>query len=385
VANSLSNVLPQLLAQGLVALRERAIMPRLVNTGYSPAPGEKGSTVDVPIPSAITANDVVAAGTPQTATDVSPTRVQIVMSQWKEAAFTLSDKEREEVMDGTIPMQATEAIKSLANVVDQYILGQYTGIYGYGGAGGTTPFATTLGAYVDARKELNRNLADPDPRFCVIDEDADANAILLGNLIQAEQRGDQETIKNGRIGHILGADWHLDQNVPTHTAGTITNGAGTRIGLITTALAVAATTMAIDNTTLTGTLVEGDVFVFAGHSGTYAVTNTSAVTASGNVMTGITFTPGARAIVADNEAVTVQPTHVVNLLFHRDCFALATRPLLDNDAAELGSLVMADVDPVSGLTLRLEINRQHKQTRFAYDILYGANIVRAEFGSRILG
>jgi hypothetical protein len=369
----------------LVALRENAIMPRLVNTGYSPSPGEKGSTVDVPIPSAITANNVSPSETEQSATDVSPTKKQIVLDQWKEAAFVLSDKEREEAMNGTIPMQATEAIKALANAVDDHILSKYTGIYGYGGTGGTTPFASNLSEYINARKELNRNLSDSDPRYCVIDEDADANAMLLGNLIQADQRGDQETIINGRIGRVLGAQWFLDQNIPTHTAGTIVNGASTRVGLITTALSAGDTTMALDNTTLTGTVVEGDVFTFAGHSGTYTVTNTSAVTATGNEMTGITFTPGARAAVADNEQVTFQDDHVVNLLFHRDCFALATRPLVDNDAEELGSLVMADVDPISGLTLRLEINRQHKQTRFAYDILYGAALVRPEFGARILG
>lgn len=384
MSNSLSNVLPQLLAQGLLALRENAIMPRLVNTGYSPTPGEKGSTVDVPIPSAITANDVSAGVSAQTATDISPTKKSIVLNQWKEAAFSLSDKEREEVMNGTIPMQATEAIKSLANAVDNHILSKYTGVYGFGGTGGTTPFASDLSAYVNARKEMARNLAHPDPRFAVIDEDAEANALLLGNLIQADQRGDQETIKNARIGRILGADWHLDQNVPTHTAGTIANGASTKIGLVTTALAAGASTMAIDHTTLTGTILAGDVFSFAGHSGTYVAT-TATITASGNEATAITFLPVLRAAVADNEAVTFQATHAVNLLFHRDAFALATRPLVDNDAAELGSLVMSDVDPVSGLTLRLEINRQHKQTRFSYDILYGALLVRPEFASRILG
>lgn len=385
MSNTLTEVLPKLLAQGLMALRERAIMPRLVNNGYSLTPGIKGSTVDIPIPSAITVNDVAPATTPQAHTDFTPTVKSIVVDQWKEAAFAMTDKDLEEAMDGTIPMQATEAIKGLANTVDSYILGKYKALYGFGGAAGTTPFGSNLSEYVNARKEMERNLADPDPRYTVIDEDAEANALLLSNLIKADERGDQETIINGRIGRILNSTWFLDQNIPTHTAGTITNGVSTRVGLITTALAEDDTTMAIDHTTLTGTVVEGDVFSFDGHSGTYVVTNTSAVTATSDLMTGITFSPGARAIVADNEEVTFQATHTVNLLFHRDCFALATRPLEDNQANELGSKVMSAVDPVSGLTLRLEISRQHRQTRYAYDILYGALVVRPEFGSRILG
>jgi hypothetical protein len=208
---------------------------------------------------------------------------------------------------------------------------------------------------------------------------------LLGNFLQADQRGDQEGIIEARIGRKLGANWHLDQNITSHTAGTMVNGASAKVALITTAVAVGGTTIAVDHVTLTGTLVEGDVFTISGHSGTYVVTNSPRVTASGNEITGITISPALRAAVTDNETVTVQATSTTNLLFHPDCFALATRPLSDNDAGDLGSIIMSDQDPVSGLFLRLEVSRQHKQTQFAYDILYGAACVRPELGARILG
>ena len=382
---SLGNITPKLLAQGLVALRENAIMPRLVNVGYSPAPGERGSSVDVPIPSAVTATDVAPGPTPAAGTAISPTKVNIPLDQWKEAKFELDDKERQEIMDGYIPRQATEAIKALANAVDQHILSKYKGIYGFGGTAGTTPFASNLNAFVHARREMHRNLCPPGEKFCVIDEDAEANATLLTEFLKADERGDQGGIINGVIGHKLGADWHLDQNVTSHTAGTLANGASAKVALVTTALAAGAATIAMDHTTLTGTLVEGDVLTFANHSGTYVVTNSPRVTASGNEITGVTISPALREAVPDNTSVTVQDDHTVNLLFHPDCFALATRPLLDTDAGELGNIVMAEQDPVSGLTLRLEVSRQNKQTQFSFDILYGAALVRAEFGSRILG
>ena len=91
-------------------------------------------------------------------------------------------------------------------------------------------------------------------------------------------------------------------------------------------------------------------------------------------------TEGALTVNGANEA----GAQVVSLAFHRDAIAFATRPLMDS-ANGLGNLTQSAVDPVSGLSLRLEVSREHKRTRFSYDILYGADVVRRELGCRIAG
>jgi hypothetical protein len=167
----------------------------------------------------------------------------------------------------------------------------------------------------------------------------------------------------------------MDQNIPTHTAGTAagatTNNAGYAVGIKTITLASAGT----------GTVLTGDIITFAGDTQTYVVVTGDADVSNGGTLV---FEPGLKvAIATSNTAITLKASHAVNLLIHRDCFALATRPL-DSSTMGLG-LFQSAVDPVSQLALRLEISREHKRTRFSYDILYGAQCVRPEFGVRIAG
>jgi hypothetical protein len=392
VSNNLASVAPKLLAQGLLALRQMAIMPQLVNRQYDAIAGLKGSSIDVPIPSAIAGNAVAPGATPPSTQDSTPTAVNIPLDQWYEFPFYLTDKDMLIAMNGTIPMQASEAIKGAANNVDAYIMGLFKGVYGWGGTAGTTPFASDLSAFKDARVALNKQLAPPRDRRVVLDPLAEGNAVALHNFIQAEQRGDAQGILEGTIGHKLGADWYMDQNVITQTAGVpggtpvcaASNVAGqTNAG---TTAQNGVTAVGFVNltglTTSTGTYNAGDIITIAGDTQTYAVLANATANAGGSVQ--LSISPALKLSPATSAAVTLKASHTMNLHFHRDAVAFATRPLADS-AEGLGNIIQSAVDPVSGLTLRLEISREHKRTRFSYDILYGGALVRPEFASRIAG
>lgn len=381
MANDLTEVTPKLLAQGLMALRENAIMPRLVNRGYETLAGQRGSTIDVPIPSAVAAQDVVPAATPPATADIAPTSVPVVLDQWKEAPFYLTDKDMMEVMEGTIPMQASEAIKSLANAIDSFLLGFYVYFYSYTGTAGTTPFGVSTVDATNARKLLNIELAPLTDRHFVLDPDAEANALNLRAFQDASWSGTVDAIIAGRLNERLGFNWWMDQNLPFHTTGTLSDGTDHQ-ALTNGALVVGATTMNIDSATLTGTLVRGDTFTFAGDTQTYVVT--ANFTAAGNAIVGVTFSPALRTAVGDGVLISFADSHAVNIAFHRDAIAYATRPMAGAPAG-LGVISQSAVDPISGLTLRLEITREHKRNRFSYDALYGGAVVRPGFGVVLAG
>lgn len=385
MSNTITNVTPQLLAQGLRALRENAIFPRLVNKSYGTLAQQKGNVINIPLPSAISARSVTAAVAQATNQDSAPTVVNVTLDQWKEATFQLSDSDMAAVMEGVMPMQASEAVKALANAMDQYIIGKHTGIFNVTGVAGTTPFNASLTAAANARKLLNKTLAPVDDRYGVIDPDAESNFLLNTNILQADQRGDAQGIVNGYIGTKLGASWHMDQNL---TGQTFTPGTAAVVSSWTFdgSNAAAATTAAVVFTG-SGTIKVGDVFSLTSGGLQYVVT--AAATMATGVTQAISFYPGLRVAVATGSALVVSDNvsgvtaYVPNMVFHRDAFAFASRPLQDVEG--LGNAISSAVDPITGVALRLEVSRQYKQTTFSYDILYGANLIRPELAAKIRG
>lgn len=380
MANTIDNVLPKLLAQGLLALRQNAVMPRLVNRSYENLAAQRGNVINVPIPSAIAARDVTPSVTQNSNVDMAPTVALVTLDFWKEAPFHLSDSDAVSVMDGTIPMQASEAIKALGNAIDEYILGKHTGFFGAVGTSGTTPFNGSLNVAAQARELLNRQLAPADDRRAVVDPSAETNLLLNTQILQFDQRGDRGGIIRGEIGTKLGFDWYMDQNVGSYTPGT-----GWVTGYIASTVggAVGDTTLNVINATASGTVKVGDIFQLTAGGLGYVVTVAADVTAT--TQKAISFYPGLRHAVATGATLIVGngTAYTVNLAFHRDAFAWASRPLAGIQG--LGNAMISAVDPVTGVALRLELSRQYKQTTFAYDVLGGANVIRRELGVKVRG
>jgi hypothetical protein len=382
-SNIITAVIPKLLAQGLLALRQNAITPRLVASMSSTIAGKKGSTIDVPVPSAITATDVTPAATAPVAGAMVPTTVPVVLNNWKEAAFDLSDNEYEQAMDGVIPMQASEAVKAIVQAVDLSIMALYVKFYGTFGTAGTTPFGNVDSGIADAvgiRKVLNNQLVPMEPRHVVLNPDAEANALAMKQFADMQFSGSVAAMQDGMLNRKLGMNWWMNQNVPTMTTTVFTAGAASVNGVN----AAGILTLSVAKLTNTTPLVEGDILTIASGpaAGNYVVTAATTLIV-GN--TTVNIYPPLRGATAGAEVVTKLATGgVQNLAFHRDAIAFANRPL--SSAPEgLGSISMAQMDPVSGLSLRLEVTREFKRTRWSFDFLWGVSVIRRELGARLLG
>jgi hypothetical protein len=382
MSNTLTNILPTILAMGEVALRQRAVMAQLVNRDFQSIAQQKGNVINVPVPSAIAARAVTPAVTHAANVDFSPTTAAVTLDQWYEAPIQVSDADSASIDMAYLAMQSTEAIKSLANNVDSYIMGKHTKIFGYSGAAGTTPFNASLNVAASAALVLNANLAPTEDRRAVIGPLAEFYFKLNSNLIQADQRGNTTGLTEGVIGRVLGFDWFMDQNMAsvTHTPG---GGWVTGFSVSTTTGVAGGSTLHVLNATASGTIKVGDVFTL-GTDVTNQYVVTASATASSTVGIDLSISPPLRAAASLGTTLAVVGTaYTVNLAFHRDSWAFASRPLSGVFAA--GNVFQAPTDPISGIALRLELSRQYKQETLSYDILYGSNVYRPELASKIFG
>jgi coat protein Gp5 len=379
--NTLTNIMPKILARGLMSLRQRVIMPRLVNSDYAMEAAKKGDVINVPIPVAQTASDVVPSNTPPVPASNTPDVVQIPLDNWKHSDFHLTDKELVQIdrNEHFFPMQAEEAVKALANAVNIDIFDEYKGVFGFAGTAGTTPFVTGIKEATELRKVLNQQLCPLDQRRVVLNFDAEANALTQSAFRDASQSGKSQVVQQGELGVFFGMDWFADDHVPTHVSTPLSAGAATVNG----AHAAGVKVVSIAKATNPSNLVAGDIIKFAGDNQTYVVT-ANVTLAVGN--TNVNIYPGLALAKTGGEAVTLTATHVANLAFHRNAFAFATRPLQSSTVdLELGNQMMSMQDPKSGIVLRLEVSRQYKQTVWDFDILWGAKLVRPELAARLAG
>ena len=372
--NILDDLFPKILSQALTTLRQNVIMSRLVNADYSANAAARGDTINVPVPTAIAARDVIPANVAPDPDDLTVNTVPIPLNNWREASFYLTDKDQREIMEGVRNMQVEEAAKAIANEIDRSLLNLYKYSYLFTGTPGTTPFQTSTVEAQEARKLLNKIACPPQDRRMVLGVEADSAASGLPQFQSVDRSGTNITIVEGMIGRKLGFDFYYDQLTQDHfppraaaPTGYLINQANHAIGDKQVTLDSGA-----------GDIVEGDLFTVAGQDQTFVVRAVNGAT--------IDYLPAAPIAFADDAAITFVPDHAVNLAFHRDSIGLAIRSLQESELElELGGRSMVMVDPVSQIPLRLEVIREYKRVRWSIDCLWGVGAVRPDCMVRVIG
>lgn len=386
MANDLTNYEQKLVSRGLLVLRKKLILPRLVNLDYSSEAAKKSDTINVPKATRKTATDVTAAVTAPTPSETTPDNVAVTLENHKHSDAKITDKEMMEVDVNAafVPLELDSAMNALAEAINTQLWTNVKDFYSYVGTAGTTPFASNTDVIPDLRGQLAAEKCPKGQQRGVLNFAAEAAAQKRSEFRDASQAGKDSVVIEGELGKFFGVDWYSDDDVPTHTAGTITTGL---IAKASTAQVVGDKTIVCTTAASTGAcaLVAGDIIVFAGHTQTYVVT-AAATQASASTDVTVNIEPGLKVALAGSEAVSVKASHVLNTIFDRQAIVFVTRPLMSSMLDKRGGVVMETMtDPVTGIALRVELLRQYKQWVWDFDVLWGSKTLWREYGGRIAG
>jgi hypothetical protein len=180
MSNTITNVLPKMLAQGVLALRQAAVTPRLVNRDYEGIAAGLGNVINIPIPSAIAARAVTPSVVMNSNVASAPTVALVTLDHWLESPFESpttigsplrrrSSRCRRAKRSSRSPTTPTCTARQAHGLLRRGRYRRHHAVQRSLTVGGT------------ARKLLNKQLAPVDERSGILDPDAENNFLLNSN------------------------------------------------------------------------------------------------------------------------------------------------------------------------------------------------------------
>ena len=356
--------------EALIVLENNLVMGELVYRDFSPEfVAGRGATVVARQPTTFTATAFTTNAVAQAANEGS---VNVVLDSLYDVSVELTSKEltmnivdfREQIIE--------PAGRELAQKVDNALTGLYVDVAGHGTVLGTTAAVDDIARI---RKVLNVGKVPMQQRSAVMHPSTEALLIVKDAFLHAEKRGDNQALKEGSMGRVFGMDFYMDQNVRDDVTG---GAGGTPNVLFRGTAGSGGTSATLDTMDSAATCVKGDVFTITGRPNEWYVMKT--VTQTAGTAATISFAPGLGGNIADDSTATLLPNHIANLAFHKNAFALVTRPLAMPIGGANGSVVNH-----GGLSMRCvyDYTSSTKKNWMSLDILFGVKTLNQKLAARL--
>ena len=380
MANTLTNLLPDIYTALNVVSREKIGLVQSVSTDAQAESAAIGQTVYAPVVPEMTASDITANNISPDGADTAAETVDVQITNQKMVTFRYTGEEQRGlgINYPTITQQSFEqAFRTISNLVEADLAGLYVSASRAYGTAGTTPFGTA-DDFTDATnvmKILDDNGAPSAGRSLILNTTAAAQA--LGKqpaMFKINEAASDAMVRRGLFEDLFGFNVGVSGKIVNHTKGT---GTGYLVNK-SVGMAVGDTSVPVD--TGSGTILAGDIVTFATDTNKYVVStdlaaNTLTINKPGNL----------DATIANNAAITVGDSYAANMAFSRDAFLLAARaPYLPEggDSADDTTYV---TDPVSGLTFEVSLYRQFRQTTIMVGLAWGVKAVKPQHAALLLG
>lgn len=347
-----------------------------INANFDDKGVAVGDLVKIPVAPTATATDFTPGAAAAIGDDKTATTVDVAITASKKVSWNMTGEQVRSLENGGndsewVRQLVAQGMRTLRNGAEQAaVTAIKIGASRAVGTAGTNPFATDINAIVDIRKVLQDNGAPlADLQLC-IDSTAGAAARKLGIIQQAYQAGSDAERRSGdlmrQFGFAIRESAGIVQHVKGTGAGYVTSGS-TAVGVRDVALV-----------TGTGTVLSGDVVTFAADAANKYVVGTG-VAAPGTITLG---RPGARAVIATANALTVGNSYTPNLAFERNAVVGIMRPPIFPENATIQKTLISDAQGMTYLLLQIQ---QYGMTTWELHIAYGFKVVQGEQVAILLG
>lgn len=354
-----------------------------VGTPIALAPGGQTQTYRVPIAAAASTANNTPGVTPPNTGDETPTYADVTMTKSKHVPIRFTGEEQLGLQgsgnyDALYQARLQEAFRALINEMegDAYALVRVAASRAYGTAG-TAPFATAadLSDLSNVALILDDNGCPVSDRQIVLANNAINN--LRGkqsSLFKVNEAGSDRMLRDGLVERLEGFAIRQSGQISLVTKGT---GAGYLVDEAAN-YAIGDTTIHVD--TGTGTILAGDVVTFNGDTNKYIVKTGFAGDGDGDI---VLQSPGLRAALANNTAMTIGNNSRHNLAFDRSSVVWLTRePAMGQDMAIAQASMQ---DPVTGIQFGLAIYPGFGQTTVHVRLAWGGGVVKGAHIASLLG
>ena len=364
---------------------------------------EVGASISVKRPMDFTVRD----GAVMDVQDTTEGKVTLTVDKRKGIDFEFTSQELTLSIKELSERVLKPAMIQLANQIDVDLMSLYKDLPSWVGTPGQA-----INSFADFAKGPERadEYANPQADRCAVLSPAD-HWSLLGN--QTSLYTDsivKPAYRSGEMGRVANIELYMSQNVPTHTVGVntgtpLTNGAAQQTTYAASKDTNTQTLITDGWTSGAVTLNAGEVFTIADVYAVNPVTKatlsflkqftvTTAISDSTGDIT-LTMRPAAilagahqniSAAIGDGKAITVRGTDSTgyrqNMLFHKNCFALVTVPLVDPPGA-------VDVSRKSYKGTHVRVIPVYDGTndisKWRLDVLYGVKTIDERLGHRMSG
>jgi N4-gp56 family major capsid protein len=221
---AITNFIPEVWSATLLSSLKKSLVfagPQTVNRNYEGEISQMGDTVHIVSVSRPTvANYVkdVTTITPETLTDADRT---LLIDQCKYFAFEVDDVDMRQSRNGGALMTeaATEAAYAIADGIDQFVAGLYSGVDA-GNAIGTTAITTSALAVtglVNLRTKLTQANVPNEGRYVILPPWYVGLLLQSDLFVRVDASGTSDALRNGHVGRAFGFDVFESNNVTVVT------------------------------------------------------------------------------------------------------------------------------------------------------------------------